>query len=486
MAPPDDIRQLRSQATAGARWTALATTTRIITQFVQIAILARLLTVDDFGLFEMISVAVVFGQAFGDAGISNAIIHYQDATRRELSSLYWLNVLSGVVVGGLFLAAIPLIAGFYREPRLTSLLAWAAPVFVVTPVGHQFQVLLERELQFRRVALIEMVAVILATVVGVVMALGGYGVLSLVAVLLGHAGTKAVLLAIVGWRRWRPSLHMRWSECRRFLWFGVYQMGERIVNLMGQQLDKILIAVMLGSEAVGYYGLAYRLIARPYQLINPIFTRVAFPVFSRVQSDMDRMRKGFLELIEVVAALLIPLYAVLAALAKPVIMVQLGPGYEPCIELLQILCLLGIFYALGNPFGSVLLALGRPDVGLYMNLTRIALFGGAIAVGARFGLTGIAWGLVIAIGAVMFPVGLWIRWWLMRMPAPQYLARLGAPAVVSVVVGLLVWFVDARVAWPNVVVELVVLGPVFAAGYLGGLHLVRRSLIGRVLSLVRS
>ena len=92
-----DMKHLRKRATSGARWTATSTGAKIFLQFIQLAILARLLKVEDFGLMAIANVVLAFATTFADAGVSNAIIHYRDAKREELSSLYWLNVLGGVV-----------------------------------------------------------------------------------------------------------------------------------------------------------------------------------------------------------------------------------------------------------------------------------------------------------------------------------------------------------------------------------------------------
>src|SRR5262245_54226056 len=117
-----DIKQLRRRATSGARWTATATGVRVVLQFVQLAILARLLRVEDFGLMSIANVVLAFAVAFADAGVSNAIIHYRDAKREELSSLYWLNVIGGMVIFGLMWLAAPWIANLYHQPLLAPVL----------------------------------------------------------------------------------------------------------------------------------------------------------------------------------------------------------------------------------------------------------------------------------------------------------------------------------------------------------------------------
>jgi len=438
--------------------------TRVVVQFFQLAFLTRLLgNATDFGLFALINVVIVLGQAFGDVGISKAIIHYQDTSRRELSSLYWLNLAAGVAVFAIIIA----LSGFLTslDPRITDPLRLAAVVFLIVPVGQQFQVLLERELAFRRISIIETVAFVVGAVVSVLCAWRGKGVHSLVWGMVAGASTKALLLAAAGWRSWRPSLHFRLSECRRYVRFGAFQIGERMVNALGQQLDKILIGALMGPEQLGFYDLAYRLMIRPYQLISPMFTRVAFPLFSKVQDDFDRLRKGFLEMIGVLGALTAPLYAGMIALAEPIVLVQMGSGYEPCIPLLRILSLLGFLYSIGSPMGSILLARGRADVAFYINVLRTLLLAGAVVVGAQFGLEGIAWSLVITVVCVQGSLGFWVRWRLIGLRVMPYLATLGGGVLVAVLVGGAAWVAATRIDWPGNIVLLAVVLPLAAATY---------------------
>ena len=136
---------LKQQAVSGVKWSGVSVGVVTALQFVDLAVLARLLSPSDFGLMGMVMVVFGFAQAFADMGISNAIIHRQDVTKDQLSSLYWLNILSGVIVFCVVCASVPLIVGFFHEPRLNNLLYLTAIIFLITPFGQQFQILLQKE-----------------------------------------------------------------------------------------------------------------------------------------------------------------------------------------------------------------------------------------------------------------------------------------------------------------------------------------------------
>lgn len=481
-----DMKHLRKRATSGARWTATSTGAKILLQFIQLAILARLLKVEDFGLMAIANVVLAFAVTFADAGVSNAIIHYRDAKREELSSLYWLNVLGGVSIFVVMWFASPFIARFYHQVTLTSVLRVASTIFIVGPLGQQFQVLFERDLRFRRLAGIETASMVLSSVVGIVLALRGYGVWSLVwSSVLGSA-LKSLTLAVVGWTHWRPMLRFVPRECGRFLHFGAFQMGERTANLAGQHLDKLVIGYLMGPGPLGYYELAYRFIARPYQIINSLFTRVAFPVFSAVQTDRNRLRKGYLELIEGLGAVTIPIYLAMFALAGPMVGVQLGSRYETTVGLLKILWIVGLSFSLVSPAGALLLACGRADIGFYVNLTRTLLITAGVWIGSHWGLAGIAWSLVVVVVIVMFPFQAYIRWFLVGMGWGEFISRLAPFLAASAVASAVCVAAHRWVPWPSDLIELGIMLPVAGVIYVGLLWWRARPRVERIIHLVRS
>jgi len=352
-------------------------------------------------------------------------------------------------------------------------------------LGQQFATLSERDLRFRRMARIEIASITISAIVGIWLASAGNGVWSLVWSNLAAAVITSGALTVIGWSQWRPEMHFSLGECRRFLRFGMFQMGERTLNLLGQQLDKIVIGIVMGATPLGYYDMASRLTSRPYQIINPIFTRVAFPVFSAVQNDRERLRKGYLELMEVLTGLTIPIYVGMVALATPFVLVQLGEKFAPSIPLLQILSIMGFAFALSSPAGSLILACGRADIGFYLNVLRTGMILLGIYVGAHWGLVGIAWAMVAVVSAVMFPVHAYVRWKLVHMTLGEFL-RATAPffwcslgAALPCVAG------HYLVRWPKPVVELAVLSVLYGGLYAGLLWWRARSRIMRVVRLVK-
>lgn len=378
---------LREQTVSGVKWNAVSMIVVTGLQFARLIVLARLLTPSDFGLMGMIIVVVGFAQAFADMGISNAIIYRQDTTKRELSSLYWINIFAGVAVFGIVYAANPLIAIFFKEPRLKKLIYVAALTFIITPFGQQFQMLLQKELRFNRLAKIEIVGAFVNTATAILFALLGVGVFSIIFGQLAGAFAKVLLLVIYGLQDWRPELSFSGLGLKGYINFGLYQMGDRTINYFNTKIDHLLIGRMLGAESLGYYTMASNLIIKPYSIINPVITRVAFPVFSKVQNERERLKSGYLKVVQLLSMINFPIVIGLAAVSNIAVPVVFGGEWVPSVVLIQILAVVGLLRSINNPVGSLLLAKGRADLGFKWNLSLLITQVLGLYIGAKYGGT---------------------------------------------------------------------------------------------------
>ncbi len=379
------IEQLKKQAVVGIKWSGVSMVVVTGLQFVTLAVLARLLSPSDFGLMGMTMVVIGFARLFGDMGISNAIIYRQDVRREALSSLYWLNILAGIGVFFIVCASTPLVVAFYREPRLNNLMYLAALAFLITPFGQQFQILLQKQLQFKRLAGIEIVASLSNAMVAIILAFEGFGVFSLIWGQLAGTSFRVLLLFCWGWSYWRPCWHFSRRELKGYISFGLYQMGEKATTYFTTNIDYLLIGSMLGAKALGYYTLAYNLILRPSSLINPIITRVAFPVFSKVQNDTNLLKRGYLKVLQLSCSVNFPIMAGLAVVAPVAVPIIFGEQWLPSVILIQLLTVVGLLRSSGNPVGSLLLAKGRADLGFKWNVAVMITQIPGLYLGAEFG-----------------------------------------------------------------------------------------------------
>ena len=429
---------LRNLAISSVKWTSLSGTLNVAFQILQLVVLSRLLAPADFGLIALANVIRGFAAFYTDCGIGNAVIQRTGVNTAQLSSLYWLNVMFGLAVFLIVIALAPLVAHLYDMPELTGLVSVAAVTLLVSTPGQQFQSLMEKELRFRPLALIEISSGISGTFVAIVAAFQHAGAYSIVYGQLASAGVKTLLLCGIGFRLNRPDLTFRLQEIKGFVSFGLFQVAERSVSFLNFNFDKMLVGYWLGSHALGYYSMAFELMVKPISVAGPIVTRVAFPIFSKVQDDAERLRTAFLNTTAALAAVTFPVYGIMTALAPQIILVLLGPQWTNSVHLLQLLSPLGFFYGLSFPLISLLMSKGRADLGFYLNLVTITVYSLAMWLGASGGVNGIASARLLVTLLVLFPLGFVIRQYVAQIGFREYISAflpmLACTAISSIVV----------------------------------------------------
>jgi lipopolysaccharide exporter len=458
---------LRREALTGVTWTALGTAGVLAAQMIQLVVLARLLQPADFGLMGMVLIVLGFTQAYADVGISGALVHHRDVSREELSSLYWLNVFFGALVGVLLWLNAPVVAGLFHEERVVPLLRVVSAAFLILPLGKQFEVLLQRDLRFDVLARQDIVAAATSLVLAITAAMLGAGVWSLVLGTMATIVTRTALLLVAGLRAHRPALHFRWTDLERFLAFGAYQMGERTINYIADRLDQFVIGSLLGAVPLGLYSFAYNLTAQPVGRLNPIVTKVAFPIFCRVQDDPDRLRRGYMSIVKLVTSVNAPLLLGLVAVAPRLLPSLFGPQWTASVVLVQVLSLVALYRTMGNPVGSLLLAKGRADLGFKWNTGRLLLSVPVVWAGARAGgALGVAVSILL-LQAVLAPISYFLlvrpivgpsaRDYLLAVMRPTGLALLMA-ALVAALAGV----VRVPVTTPLLMAQVLAGGAVYA------------------------
>lgn len=438
---------LKSQAVSGVKWSGVSMGVTTALQFITLAVLARLLSPSDFGLMGMIMVVIGFAQAFADMGLSNAIIQRQDVEEDNLSSFFWINVFSGIIILICILLCRPIIALYFKQPVLSDYLIFAAFIFLITPVGQIFTTILKKELKFETLSKIKIAGSVVYSISTIGLALAKFEVLSLIFGQLIRSLFTVIILFFIFRKIWLPRLHFSITEIKSYLSFGTFQMGEKAVNYFSANIDYIIIGRFLGPAALGFYTLAYNLMIFPLTKINPIITNVAFPVFSIIQNDNDRLKRGYCKVINYISMLSFPMLAGMLVVAPEFIRLIYGAKWEPSIAVLQIFCFVGIFKSLGNPIGSILLAKGRADIGFYWNVFVVIVVSVAAIVGVNWGIVGVAVAMLILQVPCFFIIQSTVNK-LINLKFSEYFKAIQIPVVCSVV--MLAGIVALRMIMSNI------------------------------------
>jgi O-antigen/teichoic acid export membrane protein len=424
---------LKHKTFSAIRWTTLAMVGRAVLQFLQIAILARLLSPTDFGLMALVMAVVVFAHIFTDMGVSNAIIHHQQLSQEELSSLYWLNVASGAVMMLLVMLVSPFIADFYNAPALRPLLLMVGSFFLISAFGQQLRVIAEKELRFSALAKIELISALAGFTVAVLWAWQAPSVLALIAGLMTGAIVMTVLCWLMLANGWRPMWRLKPGEIGQFLRFGGYTMANNLVNTFNLQADVFIGGRFLTASSLGVYSLPRSLSLRVIDVVNPIITRVGLPVMAKAQHDQPFLKRVYLKTLRMTASVNFPIYMAILAFAPEMVTVLFGDQWQDAIPILRILALWGLIRSVGNPVGSLIFAVGRADLAFKWNLASAFVVLPMVWVGVHFGNQGLAVSLVFASMGLVLP-----GWYVLVRPLcgatfMEYFRQLAIPLSVAMV-----------------------------------------------------
>jgi hypothetical protein len=286
------MEDLEGRTVRGGLAKLCAQATNLVLRVTFLAALARLLSPEDFGLVGMVTVATGLINIVTHAWLSSGSVQQATIDERQLSTLFCVYASFGVFLCGLCFAAAPVLASFYDEPRLFAVTGVLGIGCLFTTAGVQHYAILQRQLRYVALAVIEAVSLFVSIVVGIAMALAGYGYWALVGatVVLPVCNTISLWLAT----RWVPGLPCRDADIRSTLRFGGLIIFNILIVYIAYNLDKVLIGWFWGAEALGIYGRAYQLATIPSDNINAAIGGVAFSALSRLQDDPVRFKTLFL------------------------------------------------------------------------------------------------------------------------------------------------------------------------------------------------
>lgn len=377
----------------------------LVIRVVSIMIMGRLLTPEDYGLVTMVTAFTGVLNMFGCFGLFQAAIQRDALSDEESSSLFWLNVAFGGLLTLIAFAAAPMVSEFYKEPRLLAITEVISVTFVFTAAGVQHGVLLQRRMSFGVSAMIEIIALLIGTVVSVGMAIRGYGYWAVVSMTITvPLATTIGLWLSTGWIPGRPRMA---TGVQSMLRFGIGTTLNGFVSYVANNVDKLLLGRVWGTEAVGLYGRAFHLINFPGDNLNSTVGEVAFAALSRTRSDLERFRRYFLKGYSLVVTLTLPLTVVCALFADDLIVVILGPQWVAAAEIFRILAPTILVFAISNPLGWLLNALGLIRRGLYISLFSALLVVAGVVVGLPYGPRGVATAYSVTMLMKVIPVTVW-------------------------------------------------------------------------------
>jgi PST family polysaccharide transporter len=379
---------LRRRATNALLWGLIQRWSQDLWTAVVFVVLARLLPPDAIGLVAYATVVIRLLQVVSSLGFPQAIVQREELERHHLEAAFWSGLLLAVGLSAAVIGGADVVARGLGEERLAPFLRWLTAGLVLEALCGVQRALLRRALEMRVIAQRTFVANGVGGVVGMGMAVAGFGAWSLVGQQLVAAATGVIVL----WTAcdWRPRLGVSLAHGRSMLGFGLGMSGGTLLHFATERADRLLVGHILGTGALGVYVVGFRAVETAIGLISGPLTAVSLPVFSRIQADRPRLLAAYRQASEVNAFVAFPAFIGLAVVAEDLVHVVFGAQWSESVPVMQLLGVYGLGVAARFISGPVILAMGRTGWIFFGNLSAAIFTVIGVLLAASHGLPWVA------------------------------------------------------------------------------------------------
>jgi lipopolysaccharide exporter len=471
-----DVRRLDTKILRSSGWVAIGLGGQQLLVFASMLVLVRLLEPQDFGLVALASPFLIALLYLQESGLGSALIYRRgDPTQAASTVLVYSPAIAIALYAAAFVAA-PQVARLFEEPDLSAVLRVLALLLVVRSVAVVPSALLERDLRFATRAKVELGAAVAQFGVSIALALTGFGVWSLVIGQLVGAATSTTFYWFHTPVRPNP-FQASVPTLRELIGYGRFVSAGNILNLANTTVDNLIIGRVLGVAELGYYSVAFRLANMPVTVISNIVGRVMFSVYSTLQGDIPSVRRAYVQNLQRVAILALPVSVALLIAARPIVLTLFGERWSPAIVPLQLLAVYGVIRSMFGPSGELFKGLGRPSLTVLFAALYAALVIPALLLLIRImGLPGAPLALIVAqLGASLPAFLMSLR--MVGLSLRELASALAAPAAPAACVAIaLIMAVELTSAMAPAV-SLIVVGAFGLAAYALGAVLFARGVI---------
>lgn len=390
---------LRRKVLTGMFWRFSERICAQLVTFVVSIVLARILDPSHYGIISMITIFITIANVFVTDSFGKALVQKKDANSADFSSVFYFNILFSWIVYAVVYVIAPYIASFYNEPLLTPTMRVLALQLPLAGVNSVQQAYVSKNMLFKRFFWSTLIGTVVSGFVGIGMAVAGLGVWALV----GQSLTNSVMDTVVLWFtvRWRPTREWSWKKLTELLSFGWKVLLTSLVNSLYDNLRSFIIGKSYTSADLAFYTKGIHYPSLVITTVNTSIGSVLFPAMSKLQDDKDRLKRSVRKSISVSTFVIFPLMALLAAVAPNLISWMLTDKWLPCVPFLQIACIYLAFYPINTANLQAIIALGRSDVYLKLNIIKKIIGVVCVLISLPFGVTILAGSeIIVGIAAV--------------------------------------------------------------------------------------
>jgi len=386
------LSSFRQKAISGASWSLTGRVLQQGVQFIISIILARLLLPAEYGLVAMALVFITILYVFVDSGFSSAIVQRKNLSRRDLSTVFYLNMGVSIMVFIILYFSAGLIADFYNEIQLVPIVRVLSLIVILYALTIVQNSLIKRDVNFKLKTRIEIVSQILSGVIAIYLAYKGFGVWALIWKTL----LNQIFINLQLWLKnnWFPSFEFSKSSFNELFSFSSKLLISGIIDRIYNQLHRLVVGKFFPANELGFYTRAEQFNNLPSHTISNSLMSFLLPVFSKIQDEPARLKKASKKVIKVVMFFNINAMILMGIIAKPMIQVLLGEKWMGTVPYLQLLIFVGIFYPMHVINVQILTAMGRSDLFLRIEILKKIVGVPSILLGIFIGIKAMIIGMI--------------------------------------------------------------------------------------------
>lgn len=439
---------LKEKTINAVLWNSVGKFTGMGIEFIVGIILARVLSPKEFGLIGTIMVVIALAQVFVNSGFSQAIVRKKDCTQTDYSTAFYFNLIVGILLFFILLFAASPISLFFKNQELKPLIQVLGFVLVIGSFTLIQQATLTKKINFKLQTKISIIASFLSGIIAILMAYKGFGVWSLIGKTLTYQGINSILLWY--WNRWKPDLVFSRKSFNELFGFGSKLLLSGLITTLFSNINYLIIAKYFSAVELGYFTRAELFKNLASQNVESIASSIGYPVLASIQDDKPRMKAVFRKMFTNTFFIIAVLMAGLAAVAKPLIILLIGEKWLPSVPLLQMLCVVGLFFPLNSMNINILNVVGRSDLYLKLQTVMQIIAIPNIFIGVFFGIKALILG-TIALSLIGYLLFNHESSKVLGYSLKEQLTDIFAPLMLAVGMGISVFFLGYLISFNNTI-----------------------------------
>ena len=473
---------LKNQAVKGVAWTSVGTIGSGLLNLLVTIVLARLLTPHDFGIIELLVIFSSLSDIIVDSGFSQAVIKDNDATDKDLSSVFWLNLLIAVILYGVLYLVAPLIASFYDAPIMEKLSRFVFLTIIFNSLSVIQNANLSRKLSFRPYALASVFGIVLAGSTAVFLAYRGFGVWALAVNLVAFSFFRMGILWILS--GWRPKFVFSLNSVKRYFAFGVNLLIQGLLDKLVTNLESLIIGKIYTKQQLGYFSQGRKLDSYITQATNSVVLKVSYPVLSKIKDEPSKLKEGYRTIVGVTMCCISPIMAIMFCGSDYIMQGVFGSQWLPAAPYLRLWSVCGWSLILYSIFINIFLVQGKSKQLLRCSIAKQILRILVIISLVRISIMHMMWGIV-GVTILTGLIYIYFGGRLIQYSLLDFCKDISRTLFSVVLAGIIAVFATKIITNSEGIGALVILSAILIITYIGLLLLLKSPYLNTLISIIK-